>query len=185
MRVLLRVAAVSLFMSPLLIGSSFADENTRIRTRLEPCCGTPEPDSHGRADRSVHTRDVLVLSDRLKGKVEIPIPSPGLGIATTDAAGADMRLTLSRAGVPYAECSLVLDGDEDESDEASYSIDVDLTLKNGTMVLRERKGTSDVDLATDGTQPGVPAVQDGDIATATLASVDPAIPFLEGIFATQ
>ena len=65
-------------------------------------------------------------------------------------------------------------------------------LRKGSLILQNLVGTCDVDLATPGTQAGVPVVQAGDTATVTLvdpseATLAPASPtldkdFLQGIF---
>ncbi len=160
-------------------------ENTRVQAKkLEPCCGEPEPEAEGSARRDIHVNKGVVKSDRLTGRVEIPVPSAGLGITdAVAAAAADIRLVLSHDGgvTAYAECLLAfqeLEGDEEEGDEAQYRVDV--RLRPGRPL--ELKKGSCTDLVT--LLAVVPDLQDGDLVTAVLV-VDPAdrtqdVLFLQG-----
>lgn len=184
------VAALGLLVLPFLLiprHLAHADDQVRFRTALEPCCGEPEPNAEGKAERRIQTKKGEVWKDRFKGQVEIPIPSPGLGISSPEeAVAADMRLILSRAGTPYAECVLALAEDEEDEGEAEYRVDVEWRVKKGVPILRQKKGTCNIDLATEGAQAGVPDVRAGDLVTAVRVQ-NPAdrtqdLPFLEGVF---
>ncbi len=153
---------------------SLAKEENRLRAKLEPCCGT-DSDAEGKAER----RERLDKPrDRFKATVEIPIPSPGLGILTPeDARAADIFLSLSNETDTYAECLLELDDPEEVTDVAEYKVD----LRKRGEILRQKKGTCDTDLVAGGIQAGIPDVQDGDLATVSIVNPEP-VPFLEGTF---
>jgi len=166
---------------------------TEVKAHLAPCCGSPEPDAHGDADRKTVSKPAGIHVDHFSADVEIPAPSPGLGV--TDPALADVRVVLSRESIDYAECFLRLDADETEGDEdddagatqAEFQVKVLFVDRHGSPLLKEIKGRCDVDLATAGVQPGVPDVEAGDVATASV--VDPATsirtPFLQGTFVAK
>jgi len=167
-----------------------------LKASLTPCCEDPvlEPEAEGRAKRTTQFKKGNVQKDTFTAEVTVPVPSTGLGIADQAAAeAADIRLVLSRGGTDYAECLLEIDqgeNDEDEGEsEATYQVDVQLQVKKSGPVLKEEQGTCDVDLGTDGVQPGVPDVQAGDVATAVVV-VDPTdrtkdLPFVDGTFAQK
>lgn len=123
---------------------------------------------------------------RFMGKVKIPLPSALPAIADeAGAQSADIRLEISRADVPVALCYLVLAnlGDDDDSEEslqAVYKVDVETRVKNGQSKDKIRKGSCDIDLATEAVQSGVPELQDGDIIKARSVSGDVAVDFLQG-----
>jgi len=170
------LTALWLFGSVLVMADMSLARDERFRARLRPCCGDPEPKAEGRAERRVRPDG---MRDRFRVNVEIPIPSEGLGIETPDEArSADVRLSLSRGGTPYAECFLQLDDPQEVEDQAEYQVD----LRRLGSFLRQRKGACDTDLGTDGIQSGIPDVQERDVATATVVSDDSDIPFLEGTF---
>lgn len=149
-----------------------ADENIRVRAELEPCCDEPEPGAEGKSERKTDFKEGVMVRDRFKAMLDIPIPSEGLGILTAEeAAAAEVRVTLSRDGVAYAECTLAFaaDEEEEEGDKAHFAVDIDLKVKKEVPVLNEKKGSCDTDLATNDVQAGVPDVLEGDVITATLA----------------
>ncbi len=165
-------------------GGGPGTENARVEAELVPCCGNPEPEAKGEARRKTQSKSGVVKSDTFRAKVEIPLPSVGLGI--TDPTTADIRLALSRAGLgDYAECFLEFDDDDQamsdgDTEEAEFGLKIRLVMKKGTPVLRSMKGQCII--AQTG-QPGVPDVQAGDVATVN--SVDSSAirtPFLEGTF---
>lgn len=166
---------------------------TEARAELTPCCGDPlpEPDAKGKAKRKTETRSNVVQNDEFEAKVKVPVPSTGLGIIDeATATAADLRLILARSDTPYAECLLEFDEIETEDEdgevqtEAEYKVKVGARLRKGVLVLQEDKGECDTDLAAEGVQAGVPAVQEGDVATVSIVPPAPAsaIPFLEGTF---
>ncbi len=169
-----------LFGSVLVMADMSLARDERFRARLRPCCRDPEPRAEGRAERRVRPDR---LRDRFRVNVEIPIPSQGLGILTPDdARAADIRLSLSRADTPYAECLLQLDDPQEVEDQAEYQVD----LRRLGSFLQQRKGTCDTDLGTGGVQAGIPEIQEGDGATATVVK-DPEdrtqdIDFVQGTF---
>lgn len=172
------LTALWLFGSVLVMADMSLARDERLRARLRPCCGNPEPEAEGRAERRVRPDG---RRDRFRVNVEIPIPSQGLGLLTPDdARAADLRLSLSReGGTPYAECFLQLDDPQEVADQAEYQVD----LRRLGSFLRQKKGTCDTDLESDGIQAGIPEVQEGDVATATVVK-DPQqdIDFVEGTF---
>ena len=112
------VAALSVVASPLTVPSpSWAGKGggkspkTQVQAELAPCCNNPEPEAEGEAERKTISKNGSIQQDGFTAKVEIPVPSAGLGI--TDATTADIRLVLSRGATEYAECFLVLDQDDD------------------------------------------------------------------------
>ena len=168
-------------------GGSQSDQ-TKLVAELAPCCGNPEPHAEGKAARKTHSKDGSAAQDRFAARVEIPIPSTGLGI--TDPTTADIRLVLSRAGTDYAECFLVLDDNEDESgDDDAGGTSAEFVVKVGSKasstgpVVKQIKGQCDIDLATADVQPGVPDVQAGDVATVRVVNGSSSVDFLQGTFA--
>jgi hypothetical protein len=173
--------AVSLVTGLALVGVAFAapGNNSRVRheAELEPGLASPEPEAEGEARHEKKTHKGAVQLHRFRGEAEIPIPSVGLDILTAeDAEAAVVLLVLSRAGVPYAECTLELH--ELEADKATYKVDVRLIPRNGGPVLREQKGSCDVDAGAPDV-PGVPDVLDGDTAAVT---ANGGAAFLDGTF---
>jgi hypothetical protein len=155
------------------------ETKTDVRARLQPCCSEPLVDGHGHVKHRTRLRADEVTRDRLQVKAEFG--PEDLGLDETTAPLADVRAVFSRDGAPYAECVLVFDGieaeDGDDADlEALYKADVEWRAGRG---LRERKGTCDVDLLTEGVQAGVPAVQAGDHVSITVGA-EPGLPVLEG-----
>jgi hypothetical protein len=161
-------------------------DRTEVRADLAPCCGNPEANAQGHAERKTVSKSGSIKKDRFSAEVEIPIPSAGLGI--TDPTTADVRLILSRGGVAYAECFLVLDDEamdqEGDDDTPGATAEFQVKVMSTPRGEREIRGQCDIDLATAGVQAGVPDVQAGDVATARV--VDPStstpVDFLEGTF---
>ncbi len=197
------IAALFPMVSILTVPSaSVADKGSSttsdVRANLVPCCGNPEPNAAGEAERKTQTKSGTVKSDVFSADIEIPVPSAGLGI--TDATTADIRLVLSRGGENYAECFLALDDDSDANikstrstsnddngndDEAGaeFQVKIQLKSKNGTPVLTQSKGQCDVDLGKPDVQPGVPSVEAGDVATASVVDSSAIRTlFLQGTF---
>ncbi|HEX9444171.1 MAG TPA: hypothetical protein VGA73_08615 [Candidatus Binatia bacterium] len=185
------------FLLPFLVAGSAAaggsKVNFRLQTKLEPCCGDPEPEGEGKAEYRTQTVNGQLKQERFRAEVKIPVPSAGLNIADAAAAeSADVRVSLSGGGT-YAVCRLEFVELELENDfedgilieskaTAVYLVDVARQLKKGGYQLRELNGSCDIDTATVDTQNGVPAVQSGDVATATVvASGD--TDFLDGTLA--
>ena len=181
------IAALTLVGSTLAVPSQSGAGNgggkIDVRAKLEPCCNAPEPEAEGKAKRRAVTKNGSILIDQFRASVEIPIPSLGLGI--TDPTTADIRLTLSRAGLDYAVCFLVLD--ENQGTSAEFQVRVISIPKKGTAIVRQIKGQCDIDLAQGNVQPGVPDVQDGDVATlsAVNSATSTSIDFLQGAFSAH
>lgn len=163
---------------------------TDVRAQLDPCCGDPEPEAEGKADRRTFSMNGTVKLDSFSANVEIPVPSSGLGIS--DPTTADIRLVLSRAGTDYAECFLVLEqeddaqvaeGDDDnEGTTAEFRVKILQVVQNGSPVVKQVQGQCDVDLGTAGVQPGVPAIQAGDVGTVRVVGSSTSTDFLQGTF---
>ena len=198
------IAALFSMVSVLIVPSvGVADSTTTtdLRADLVPCCNDPEPNADGKAERKTQSKSGALKSDAFKANVELPVPSTGLGI--TDPATADIRLVLSRGGQDYAECFLTPDdesdnlksvrssgnnndgNDDDDGNEVEFTVSIQIKVKKGTPVLTQKEGQCDVELGTSGIQPGVPDVQAGDIATASVldSSGTTRTPFLQGTFA--
>lgn len=156
-----------------------------VRAELEPFNGSPEPDADGdvRHHKEARTKDGVtkIKKDEFKGLVKIQIdPASLLGIVNEDAAeNADVRVVLSRNGIPYAECLLEFveadddddeDEDEDEGVQAHYRIHV--RIKKGAV--KEKTGMC---ILADSSH-AVPDALAGDVATATANGV----AFLQGAF---
>ena len=160
-------------------GKNKSKNNSRARQEadLAPGATSLEFAAEGEARHEAKTHKGALQLHRLRARVEIPIPSVGLGIVTEeDAEAAVILMVLSRGGVPYAECTLELT--EIEDDEAVYKVDVRLIPRHGGPVLREQKGSCDVDPLAP-VAPGIPDVLDGDTAAVT---ANGGAAFLEGIF---
>jgi hypothetical protein len=152
---------------------------TRFEADLDPCCANVEPEAKGDAEFRLKTQKGAIKEKRFRAKIEIPIPNT-LNIDESNAASADIRLILTRAGVDYAECSFVFTEIEQEFEDgvlenvAEYKIDI-RQKKNGSV--RSQKGTCN---------PELPDVLEDDIATVMLV-VNPAdrtqdIDLLQGTF---
>lgn len=104
-----------------------------------------------------------VRESRFSASIKIPVPSTTPAVTTIEQASAlSLKITLLRANVAYAQCSFVFNRVRSEkgSPAAEYMVNVQ---KEGRK-LRLRKGTCDIDLATDGIQAGVPIARKGDTA---------------------
>lgn len=176
--VLFVLVGLGLPFSKVQAKSSNSTVNTRFEANLDPCCGDPEPKAKGDAEHRTQTQKGAIKDERFRAKVDVPIPNT-LGIDESNAQNADIRLILSRGGVDYAECTLVLAAIVQEFEdtgvvtEAEYRVDV--RLKKGSV--QSAKGSCN---------PALPEVQSDDTATATLV-VNPAdrtqdIDFLQGQF---
>jgi hypothetical protein len=138
----------------------------QLQADLNPCCGNPEPQATGEADRRVTNKD-----NRFQAEVYIPIPN-GLGVTVGNARTADVRLILSRGGTDYAECRLVFDEVDQDKKTGQVEAEYKLDLRN-----KKSRGSC---------SPGLPDIQTGDVGTATLVT-NPAdrtqdIDLLQGIF---
>lgn len=162
----------------------------RVEAELEPFgAPPPEPDAEGSARHRMVIIEGVMTKNEFKGTVEIPVPSPGLGLDAANVADADIRLILSRTGADFAECRLEFQEIEEEMEmeegvealvqEAEFQVDV--RMRDG--VLQEKKGVCDVDLLTADIQSGVPDAQAGDVATAAHVAADGTrTDFLQGTF---
>jgi hypothetical protein len=123
--------------------------------------------------------------DTFSGSVTISISSSNLSITNTSTA--DIRLVLSRAGADYAECFLVLteDDDDDHSSQATFLTSIVKVKARSLTLFKQFAGWCDVDLSAVGIQPGVPAVQAGDVVTASSVVNAVLTPFLQGTFVQQ
>ena len=171
------------------VGVAQAQTQTLNVAVLTPCCGNPEPNGTGLAQATTLSKPDVLQVDTFTGSVTIPIPSPNLGI--TSASTADIRLVLSRAGADYAECFLVLadDGDNannnDDEGQATYLTSIVKAKIRSLTLFKQFAGSCDVDLSTGGITPGVPAVQSGDVVTASSVVSSVRTPFLQGTFVQQ
>ena len=129
-------------------GNNAAD--VRLQADLVACCGNPEPEAGGEADRRIRGKN-----NRFQAEVDIPIPN-GLGITAGNAGAADVRLILSRGGTDYAECRLVFD--EIEHDKSSGEVEAEYKLH-----LRGKKNRGSCGA-------GLPDIQAGDVGTVTLVT---------------
>ena len=174
----------------------------KAETELRPCCGNPDPDARGVAERLKEQRRRWI-ADKFEAVVAIPLPSSGLGVTDQGRArAADVRVILSRAGTAYAECSLKLvDLTKTLTDTrwqgtaapsgaveawAEYKVEVKRELRDGVPSRRPTFGTCDTDLVAEGTQLGLPDPREGDAATVILV-IDPAdrtkdLLFLRGLW---
>jgi hypothetical protein len=128
--------------------------------------------AHGTARRKAEFKKRSLYRDRIVAMMVVPLPSVTPAIADEAAAAtADIRLSLSREGVKYAECLMPLSALESETEEgvttlsAQYKVDIEITKKKRGTSMRVRRGSCDTDLATEGLQQGVPQLKKGDIAT--------------------
>jgi hypothetical protein len=138
-------------------GKSNDKVKIELEAELEPPNGSPEPGVEGDSERKIKTKNGASKENRFKAEVEIPIPN-ALLIDESNAAAADIRLLLSRAGVGYAECQLVFDEIENDDGELEAEYKLDLKIKKGKL---KSKGSCDV---------GLPDVAAGDLATAVLVA---------------
>lgn len=154
---------------------------------LTPCCGNPEPNGRGLAQANTLSKPNVLEVDAFSGSVTIPIPSSNLG--TSSVPTGDIRLVLSRAGANYAECFLAPtqepENNWEEEEQATFLTSI-VKVKIWSLTLfRQFAGFCDVDLSTGAIDPGVPAVQSGDVVTAISVVNSVRTPFLQGTFVQQ
>jgi hypothetical protein len=181
------VALAAAPFHPMAAGVAHAGEVTQTLNVavLTPCCGSPEPNASGSAQATVLVKPDLLRIDSFSASVTIP--HSGTGVANTSTA--DIRLVLSRAGADYAECFLVLVDDDDlsgtDDSQDTFLVNVVKAKVRGVTIFRQFAGTCDVDLTTPGVSAGVPAVQAGDVVTASSVANAVSTPFLQGTFVQQ
>lgn len=153
---------------------------------LTPCCGEPEPNATGFAQANSFTKPNILQVDTLAASVAIPSSSPNLGISSEHTA--DIRLVFSRASVPYAECFLVPKHRHQSSSEEEPGTYVTSLVKAKVWswtFFKQFAGFCDVDLSTSTVEPGIPAVQPGDVVTADSVVASTRTSFLQGTFVQQ
>jgi len=144
-------------------GSGGNSQESRLRAKMSRVEGSL---AGGKLDYRVESKET-----RLSVNVKIPLPSTLPAIAdSTAAAAAALEVALSRSGVEYAVCDLAYntshdDDHDDDSLHAEYRVDV--RQRTGRS-LREKKGSCDTDLAVEGIQAGIPAVEVGDTLSVRL-----------------
>ena len=146
---------------------------------LTPCCGNPEPAASGVAQSNTLSKPGVGTANIFSSTVTLPKQSSSI-------SSADIRVVLSRASQNYAECSLIpvpIETDSnDEPNTQTFLVSIVKVVTNSGTIFLQLAGKCDVDLATDGIQPGIPPVLTGDVATAV--SVVNSVPtnFLSGTF---
>jgi len=187
------VAAFSLVAAGFLVAPIGAAHATTPVTQtlnvsdLTPCCGNPEPGATGIAQANRLSIAGVGQADTFASTITIP--------SSTSNSSADIRVVLSRGGLNYAECFLVPEHDDDDDSDSSndgsrsssggsptFKVIVVKVTFHSVTVFQQLAGQCDVDLSTDGTHPGVPAVQAGDVATASSVVNSVRTEFLSGIF---
>lgn len=161
------------FVIPLVVGTVDAKKGNgnngttvQLQADLVPCCGNPEPQATGEADRRVSNKD-----NRFQAEVFIPVPN-GIGVTIGNARSADVRLILTRSGTDYAECRLVFDEVQQDKKTGQVEAEYKLDLRN-----KKTRGSC---------SPSLPDIQAGDVGTATLVT-NPSdrtldVDLLQGIF---
>ena len=164
---------------------------TEFQAKLLPT--SLEPKARGEAEYEGKTD-----KQEFEVKVKVPYPSTSLGIvdeASAVAALLQIQLshpatTLIGSPTPYAVCALELAEIEIEFEDgvaveghAVYKAAVETKSKLGVVELKEKRGACDVDLLTIGAQPGVPAVQSGDLASVSIGAIP--VELLTGVFSTE
>ena len=141
-------------------GGSNGSTDTRFEADLQG------PDAEGNSERRTQTKNNAIKDDRFTATVDIPMPN-GLGIDANNASGQDIRLILTHGVADYAVCLLVFDGIQQDLTtgqfEAEYKLD-----------LRAKKSASKGSChdSITGALIGLPAVQDGDLATVTQGATE-------------
>jgi hypothetical protein len=119
-----------------------------------------------------------------RSRVDVPLPSTLPAIADgTAAASANLIEVFSRAGVPFAQCTLAFQAAEEEegATTAHFRVDIQSNTKGTKVRLKAKKGSCDTDLVTEGVQSGLPAVQAGDTVSVQIVGADlVATEFLTG-----
>jgi len=184
------LVASSLVVAP--IGAAYAAApvtQTLSVADLTPCCGNPVPDATGIAQSNSLSKADVGQADIFSSRIIIPSStSSTITIATSASdSSADIRVVLSRGGLDYAECFPVRehDGPDDHSSSggsSTFAVDIVKVTFHSVTVFKQVQGRCDVDLSTGGIQPGVPAVQAGDVATASSVVNSIRTDFLSGIF---
>jgi hypothetical protein len=149
---------------------------------LEPCCGNPIPGASGTAQSNVLVKTGTAEADVFSASVTLPHQS--LGLTNSPPSSTDIRLVLSRGGVDYAECFLVaiFNDDNGNSESSTFVVNIVKVVLNSGTIFKQLAGKCDVDLGTAGVQPGVPAVQTDDVATAVNIVNYVGTDFLSGTF---
>jgi Ni/Co efflux regulator RcnB len=125
---------------------------TRLRARLSS--------SSSFATTARSKADYRVKNKETRFTVNLHLPFAADSISSIDEAKTlQVKVSLSRTGTTYAECSMVIDDDNEENASVEFKLDV---RKKSNKLLRTKKGTCDIDLTKSGTQKGIPALQDGD-----------------------
>lgn len=143
-------------------GSSKKDDESKaeLKAKLIKAAGVT---STGKAKFKSETKKGKNES-RLQINVKIPEGSTNPAMPTlADADSLDIRIDLARSGTAYAVCYMDLDDDdEDHTVKGVPAVEFKVDVRNKKSKLQVKKGSCDTDLATDGIQSGLPAVQDGD-----------------------
>lgn len=151
-------------------------------------------DSQGEHKHNGKSRIKLVLSDdtettigtrfqyktskravEFKAGLKIKLPSDVTDIVDRDSAeNAVLTATLSNANGIYAECEFGFDRIKRglTGKYAEYAIAIKGKVRNNGVLVRQNKGTCDIDLNTVGIQPGIPNVTSGDVAVVEF-HIDP------------
>ena len=166
---------------------------TEFEAKLRPTLTSLEPKARGEAEFEAKTD-----KQEFEVKVKVPYPSTPLGIideASAVAALLQIQLshppaTLGGLPTPYASCALELAEIEIEFEDgvaveghAVYKAGVEAKSKLGVVELKEKRGACDVDLVAAGAQAGVPAVQNGDLASVSIGAVP--VELLTGTFSAD
>lgn len=148
--------------------SAVSSPKRSIKAKLLPVAET-NTQAKGKLELKVEKAKANRGEARFKSAVKIPVPSTIPAVASeADLAGLELTLVLSRAGVDYASCTFQFDSvhvDSASGIRGEYKIDIKSKSRNGNVRLRAKKGSCDIDLAADGQQAGVPAIQSGDVAS--------------------
>ena len=116
-------------------------------------------------ERKQKSKRGVVIEDKFTGSLKLTVPTLSVGVSSNDdATAADVVLTLSRANAAYAECSLDFDSLKRTRAgyKAEYKVSIEEKLKKGVLTSKVKKGSCDIDLATDGIQSDLPNLQNGD-----------------------
>lgn len=139
-----------------------------------PCVTVPGAKGDVEYEAEFLADGVTLKEAEFKAGVKIPVPN-SLGINGTTPGVVQLDLTrvntLTNLAESYATCTMVLK--KAKTTSLTYALKLSGKLKNGQFVTGKKSiGVCDTNLLTPIVEPGIPAIQDGDIAFVSVNGTD-------------
>ncbi len=138
----------------------------------------PSVQGNGKVLHSVWYNRHGIKMQAYRASIEISVPTDVPGLDTLmDVLSADVRISLSSGGIPYAECMLPV-----QLISSRSTAIFELYVQGRGVGIRPHKGICDVDLSEPGIQIGIPQMHFQDLIEAIVWTGDtsPGHAFLEG-----